>query len=91
MFNGVNPGGVRVSRGSARPRRSLLQVRVLFGFVDGPELLHVFLDVLLRLVLHVLVALQVLRVLAVFQLLVHDSVSQLQGGGRAGNAHRYSR
>lgn len=65
----------------------LLQVRVLFGFVNGPEFLHVFLNVLLRFVFHILVALQVLRVLAVLQLLVHDAVRQLRGrrgGSRSG-------
>jgi len=62
--------------GGSGSRRSL-QVRVLFGFVDGPEFLHVFLYVLLRFVFHILVALQVLRVLAVLELLVHDAVRQL--------------
>lgn len=50
---------------------------VLLGPVHGAEPLHVLLDVLLRLVLHVLVALQVLGISASFQLLIHDSVSKL--------------
>lgn len=48
--------------------------RVLLGPVDGAEPLHVFLDVLLGLVLDVLVAVQVLRVGARLQFLVHDAV-----------------
>ena len=55
---------------------------VLFGAVDGAKLLHVLLDVLLGLVFDVLVALQVLGVLARLQFLVHHTVSQLQGEKR---------
>lgn len=56
---------------------NLFQVCVLFGFINAPEFLHVFLDVLFCLVLHVLVAFQVLGVFAVLQLFVHHSVGQL--------------
>lgn len=97
-FKTANPGRIEYSEVWLRLAslrgwrwwRWLLQVRVLFGFVDGPEFLHVFLDIFLRLVFHVLVALQILRILAIFQFLVHDAVSQLRGRGGAGNTHRYS-
>lgn len=52
----------------------LVHLRVLLGPVHGTEPLHVLLDVLLGLVLHILVALQVLGVGASFQLLIHNSV-----------------
>lgn len=59
--------------------RKLLQLGVLFRPVNSPELLHVFLNVFLGLVFNVLVALQVLWVFAGFELLVHHSMSQLEG------------
>lgn len=61
-------------RGSDRSEH----ICVLLGPVHGAEPLHVLLNVLLGLVLHVLVALQVFGVLASLQLLVHDSVSELR-------------
>lgn len=63
-------------RGFGKIRGSLrsVNVRVFLGPVHRAEPLHVLFDVLLGLVLHILVALEVLGVLASFQLLVHDSV-----------------
>lgn len=55
-----------------------VDVRVLLGPVHGAKALHVLLDVLLGLVLDVLVALQVLGVVAGLQLLVHDPVGELR-------------
>lgn len=52
----------------------LVHLGVLLGLVHGTKALHVFLDVLLGLVLHILVTLQVLGVGASFQLLIHNSV-----------------
>lgn len=54
--------------------RGLVHLGVLLGPVHRTKPLHVFLDVLLGLVLHILVTLQVLGVGAGFQLLVHNSV-----------------
>lgn len=59
----------------------LLQLSVLFGLVNSPKFLHVLLDVLLRLVFHILIALQVFGSFAVLQLLVHHSMGQLRGRG----------
>lgn len=56
----------------------LVNLRVLLGPVHGAKPLHVLLDVLLGLVLHILVTLKVLGVVAGFQLLIHDSVSKLE-------------
>lgn len=53
----------------------LVHLCVLLGPVHGAKSLHVLLDVLLGLVLHVLVTLEVLGIGASFQLLIHDSVS----------------
>lgn len=84
-------GAPRAEERAPFPPRLLLQVRVLFGLVNGPKFLHILLDVLLRLVFHVLVALEVFRVFAVLQLLVHDSVGQLRErkrGNREGGLRR---
>lgn len=47
---------------------------VLLGPVHGTKPLHVLLDVLLGLVLHILITLEVLGVGASFQLFIHNSV-----------------
>lgn len=53
----------------------LVHLGVLLGPVYRAKSLHVFLDVLLGLVLHILVTLKVLRILAGFQLLIHNAMS----------------
>ena len=53
----------------------LAHLCVLLGPVHGSKSLHVLLDVLLRLVLHILVTLKVLWISASFQLLIHNSMS----------------
>lgn len=65
---------VLLLRSSRRVRR-LVHLGVLLGPVHGAKSLHVLLDVLLGLVLHVLVTLKVLGIIASLQLLIHNSVS----------------
>lgn len=52
----------------------LVHLSVLLGPVHRTKPLHVLLDVLLGLVLHILITLEVLGVGASFQLLIHNSV-----------------
>lgn len=52
----------------------LEHLSVLLGPVHRTEPLHVLLDVLLGLVLHILITLEVLWVGASFQLFIHNSV-----------------